>query len=179
MDNYAFLVTGSNSSGKTTTVERVLERLRATEGCLDGWLLSISADNDNRYTGKAEEQEAKLAELWLSDTRVLIIEGTRIHTPLMRVARCCANLRHLEALITIQKPDIMRAHLEARCARKGKTYRADYWTRQKLEYEGMKRYPNFLRRNGIRPRIFEVDLDYKVCDEMAAYLEGLIRKALV
>jgi hypothetical protein len=178
-NNYAFLVTGSNSSGKTTTVERVLERLRATEGCLDGWLLSIRADNDNRYKGKAEDQEAKLTDLWHSDTRVLIIEGTRINTPLLRVARAHRDARVLEAIVTVQRPDVMRAHLEARCARKGKVYRAEYWTPTKLRYEGYYRYPNSMRRSGVQPKVFEMDLDYRVTDEVAAYLEGQIRKALV
>jgi hypothetical protein len=173
---HAFLVTGSNASGKTTTVARVLGIFDRHQ---ESRIFSIRADNDGRFKGSSEDQEAVLTELWLSDTPVLVIEGTRINTPLMRVAKKHAAARKLTVIMATQTPEVMGAHLRARCEKKGKTFRADYWTRWKLEYEGMKRYPNSFRKNGIKPQTFAIDKDYKVCDAMASFLEDGIRAALV
>lgn len=173
---HAFLVTGSNASGKTTTVARVLERLADYPS---DRIFSIRADNDGRFKGSSENQEAVLTDIWLSDTPVIIIEGTRINTPLLRVAKKHAAARKLTVIMTTQTPEVMEAHLRARCEKKGKTFRADYWTRWKLEYEGMKRYPNSFRKNSITPKTYAIDRDYKVCDQIADFLETQIKDALM
>lgn len=171
---HCFLVTGPNCSGKTTTVARVLARFKPGEDSI----VSIGADNDSMFKGSAEEQEAALVELWKHDMQVLIIEGTRINTPLMRVAKAHPTERQLHVLMTTQTPEVMRQHLIDRCAKRGKTFRAEYWVTQKLAYEGQKRYPNSFLRNGIKYQTYSIDLPYQKCLEMAEDLEHQIRECL-
>ena len=177
MDRYAFLVTGSNCCGKTTLVEHVLNRLVA-DGFDDRHIFNARADSGSYYKGKTLDQERKLLEAWESEARVAIFEGTRINSPLTRIAIAHPDIRRLEVLVILQKPDVMKAHMMARCARKGKTFRADYWSMWKLEYEGMKRYPNYFRKRYIKTQNFTMDLEYKVCEEIEKYLEARIREVL-
>lgn len=176
----AFLVTGGNCSGKTTSVEQALDPWRCI-GCpvdLDIRIESIRADNDNRFKGTAVQQEEALTALWLSPTPVIVVEGTRINKPMIDVSKKYPGERKFTVIMTIQKPDIMKAHLIARCEKKDKDFRADFWTRQKLEYEGMKRYANAFRKRGITPLVVDVDLDYQNCKVIVNYLRSAITEAL-
>ncbi len=178
MDRYAFLVTGSNCCGKTTLVKRVVDRLTA-----DGFdarnIFSVRADNDGRFKGKVPDQEKALLEVWGSEAGVAIFEGTRINNPLTRVAKAHPEIRQLEVLVVLQKPDVMRAHMEARCARKNKTFRKDYWSIRQLEYEGMRRYPNYFSKKRItNVKLFTMDLEYRASAEIEAHLEARIREVL-
>lgn len=170
---HAFLITGGNCAGKTTTVAQVLATFAE-----DSRIESIRADNDGRFKGESSDQEAALTQIWEGPTPVLVIEGTRINTPLMRVAKKLPSERKFTVIMVIQKPDVMKAHLIARCAKRNKTFRADYWTLQKLEYEGMKRYPNSFRKNYIKPVTFYMDLEYKITDEIVVFLQTQITEAL-
>lgn len=178
----AILLTGSNAAGKTTTVERALEPWL---GELDTLIMSVRADNDGRFKGDAQNQRAVLTELWLGDIPVLMIEGTRINTPIMDVARKYREERVLVPLVVTQTREIMRAHLVARCEKKGKPFRADYWDRfeagmkgYKLHYEGMLRYPNNFKKNGVRPNIYAMDLEYRVTDQIVEKIQQEIKEAL-
>ena len=175
--DYAFLVAGSNCCGKTTLVKRVLDRLTA-DGFDDRHIFNARADSGSYYKGKTSDQEQKLLEVWQSKATVAIFEGTRINSPLIRVAKAHPENRKLEVLIVLQKPDVMKAHMMARCARKNKTFRADYWSMWKLEYEGMKRYPTYFRKRCIPTQSFTMDLEYQVAAEIEAHLEARIREVL-
>jgi hypothetical protein len=73
----------------------------------------------------------------------------------------------------------MKAHMVARCAKRNKTFRAEYWTFSKLEYEGMKRYVNNLRKNGVSGlKIFEVNLDYSSNQQVITLIQQKIVEAL-
>lgn len=163
---YAFLLTGGNCSGKTTAVAKAFEPWIG-----DPRILSVRADNDGRFKGDAVDQRRVLTELWLGDTPILMVEGTRINTPLMEVAKANRDARELVVLMALQKPDVMRAHLQARCAEKNKVFRSEYWVHQKLEYEGMRRYPNSFRKNGIRPITYTIGLDYAEQQQVVDYLQ--------
>jgi len=171
---HCFLVTGPNCSGKTTTVARVLERFNPGQDSI----VSIGADNDSMFKGEATEQEAALVDLWKHDVQVLIIEGTRINTPLMRVAKRFPQDRQLHVLMTTQTPPVMRQHLIDRCAKRNKVFRAEYWTDQKLSYEGQKRYPNSFAKNGVRYKTYTIDPGYTVCQTLADDLVMAIQFAL-
>lgn len=170
---HCILLTGSNAAGKTTAVSKALEPWSA-----DPRVLSLRADNDSRFKGDAQDQRRVLTELWFSDTSILMIEGTRINTPTMDVSKINKEVRQLTVIMVLQTPDVMKQHLIARCAKRNKVFRADYWSYWKLEYEGSKRYPNNFRKNYITPVVFNMDLEYKVQDEVVDYLQGLIKQAL-
>ena len=170
---YAILLTGSNAAGKTTAVARALTFCEE-----DPRVVSIRADNDGRFKGDAQDQRKVLTEIWLTDTPVLVVEGTRINTPLMDVAKQNRDARELTVLMINQTPEVMKAHLIARCAKRNKTFRADYWSYWKLEYEGSKRYPNSFRKHSVKPVVFNMDAEYKVQDDVVDYLQSFIRRAL-
>src|SRR5258706_1831015 len=130
MKRICILVTGPNCSGKSTTVARVKELMVETrahydpQDTFDGLKLPagvewISADNDDRFKGSAETQELAIFDLWLTDRPVLVFEGTRINTPLIRVAKRYPD-RALEVFMTRQTPTVMLAHLQARCEKRNK-----------------------------------------------------------
>ena len=178
MGRYAFLVAGSNCCGKTTLVKRVVDRLIA-DGFDDRHIFNARADSGSYYKGKTLDQEQKLLEVWESKAGVAIFEGTRINSSLTRVARAHPDTRQLEVLLVLQKPDVMKAHMMARCARKNKTFRSDYWTHWKLEYEGMRRYPNYFSKKRVTNiKRFTMDLEYQVAAEVEAHLEARIREVL-
>ncbi len=169
---YAFLLTGGNAAGKTTAVEKALQPWHtAKDVYAGGKIMNIRADNDGRFKGDAQDQRRVLTEIWLSDVPVLMVEGTRINTPLMDVAKANPKEREFVVLMALQKPDVMRAHLVARCAKKNKTFRSEYWTYVKLEYEGMKRYPNSFRKNGIEPIRYTIGEDYAEQQQIVDYLQ--------
>ena len=170
---YAFLLTGSNAAGKTTAVTRALTFWED-----DPRVVSIRADNDSRFKGDAQDQRKVLTEIWLSDTPILVVEGTRVNTPLMDVNKKNREARELTVLMVNQTPEVMREHLIKRCAKRNKTFRAEYWTYWKLEYEGSKRYPNSFRKHSIRPVIFNMDAEYRVQDQVVEFLQAKIREAL-
>ena len=169
----------------------------------DARIMNIRADNDGRFKGEADDQRRVLTEFWLSDIPILMIEGTRINTPLMDVAKKykshttiisaaemnvgeisvppagqLAQPRELVVLMALQTPEVMRAHLEARCAKKNKTFRKEYWITDKLNYEGMKRYPNSFAKNNIKAERFIVDVEYQVQEKIISRIRELITEVL-
>jgi hypothetical protein len=155
MSRIAILVTGPNSSGKTTAADRAYEPWKD-----DDRVLLIRADNDwNKYT--APEMEQRLTQEWCGPGVVLIIEGTnRIANTVAKVWKADTG-RVLHVHITRLKPDVMKATLQARCAKTGKEFNAKYWDRSKLEYEGMKRYPNLARKSSWQGvAYYDMDVDY-------------------
>jgi len=163
---YAFLLTGGNCAGKTTAVAKALEPWIGDQRIMD-----IRADNNSEFKGDAQDQRRVLTEIWLSEVPILMVEGTRINTPLCDVAKAHRGARELKVLMALQKPDVMRAHLVARCAKKNKVFRSEYWTNQKLEYEGMKRYPNSFRKNGIDAIRYTIGLNYAEQQQIVDYLQ--------
>ena len=190
---HAFLLTGSNAAGKTTSVEKALEPWYGEQPGevpvprLDHRIMSIRADNDGRFKGDAQDQRRVLTELWLSEIPILMVEGTRINTPIMDVYKKFrlgreeeghVGTRGLTVLMALQTAEVMRAHLVDRCMKKGKAFRMDYWDYNKLNYEGMRRYPTSFRKNGITPVTFQIDREYKICDQIVEFLQTKIREVL-
>lgn len=167
------LVTGPNCSGKTTTVNRVEKAFPGADIHL------IYADTRDKFKCPISEMEEKLTDIWLSHSQVVIAEGTRINTPLMRVAARNRAARVLDIIIiTRMRPEVMKAHLQARCEKKGKTFRADHWNTYELEYEGSRRYPSAARKYGFPHKLYEVGMNYEGCDEMFGHLVAKVGAAL-
>jgi len=183
VSKYCFLLTGSNAAGKTTAIRNVLIDWED-----DPRIENIRADNDSRFKSDAVEQRSVLTDIWLGPKQVLLIEGTRINTPLMDVAKKAkahfnnespgVEFRELVVLMVTQKPDVMKQHLIDRCAKRNKKFRADYWTLQKLEYEGSKRYPNSFRKNGIKAIEYRMGLDYAEQATIVMYLRDRLAEIL-
>lgn len=172
------MLSGPNASGKTTILTKVSEMWKGRIWDDPNKLKVFYADNNDLFKGSAESQEAALTKEWLDETPVIIFEGTRINTPLLRVAKKYRDWRKYEVIMCTQTSEVMKAHLEARCAKRGKTFRADYWDCKKLEYEGNGRYPNIFRKNSVATKTFSIDLEYRVCEEIANYISGRVSELL-
>lgn len=173
---HTILLTGGNAAGKTTTIAEVMKKLQAEVAA--GHVVSYRADNDNLFKGSADQQEAAVQELWLGPLKIMIMEGTRINTPLVRVAKRFPGDRKLHVFLALQDAEVMRAHLMARCAKKNKPFEAEYWTRVKCEYEGLKRYRNNFAKNGVDYKPYMIDINYEkqvqLVDDIYATIEAAL-----
>lgn len=169
------LVTGPNCSGKSTTVLTALEPWGA-----DPRIVSILADNrDSRLFKDAPAVvEERLREVWLGSAAVVVVEGTdRPARALSRVYASATKIRPLVVLVTEQRPETMAAHIQARCAAKGKPYNAAYWDRDRLSYEGMRRYPSLVAKMGASYVYrFEIDPAYDQCRRMVETIRTLVQE---
>jgi len=168
----AILLTGPNCSGKTTAVER------AAEGWPEGALRVVHADKELK--GSPAEQEAALAAAWAGPEAALLVEGiNRGASAFAEVSARCREAREVVAVhVTRSSPAIMREHLIARCAKRGKRFRADYWTHRVLLYEGTRRYAELARRRFPGARFWDVAADYSHLDALVETLRAQIREAL-
>jgi hypothetical protein len=171
------LVTGPNASAKTTSL------LTATEDYVgDPRLRVLYADNSNRKEFKCEAEEAanRIEAIWRSDVPVVIAEGTRMPTVLHRVVARNPDERQVMAFVTLTTAEVMEANVRARCAKKGKRYRDDYWTPHKFDYEGTRRYrlsvPRFIPDEFIQ--WFEMDTSYTNAPAMIAAIRSVVVGAL-
>lgn len=157
----ALLITGPNCSGKSTAADLALRPWAA-----DPRLVVAHGDADGTYKGNPAAQQAAVQALWDSAAPVVVIEGTqRLATAVGLVAGRNRGRRFV-ALITTQAPDVMRAHLQARCAKAGKTFRADYWTDKVLQYEGQLRFRNLAPRMFPDARFFPIGPAYEGQDAL-------------
>jgi molybdopterin-guanine dinucleotide biosynthesis protein len=137
-------ICGPNAVGKTTFVYRMLDRYGPN-------LVAAIADNQwearsrvdkarvHAWKGTVEEKEA-LVRKHQQANHVCVIDSVRTtalnyfsDTDPVIIVTC-----------TYEK---MGEVLRARCAKKGKRFRADYWDQWKLGYESAARYLNFASKN--------------------------------
>ncbi len=86
-----------------------------------------------------------------------------------------ARTTHLE-FVSRESPTIVvtcsaalyEKHMRARCEKKGKRFRDDYWNAYKLEYECHRRYINYCEKSGIKAAYFLIEdqaRDWPAVDE--------------
>lgn len=173
----AILVTGPNASGKSTLVDTA-----TAPWATDPRVLTIHGDTGSFSKGTPEETAALVTEVWNSDVPVLVIEG------IDRIARAvyAANVasrvrRELTVNVTAQSPDVMLAHLKARCEKRGKAFNESYWDQERLVYEGQNRYRNLATRYfaSIEPRTWSASADYASLEPLIRHIRGGITRCLV
>jgi hypothetical protein len=79
-------------------------------------------------------------------------------------------------IVLKQAPDVMRAHLQARCERYGKPFNAEYWDSAKLLYEGSRRYPALVRKYappGAAISEVDVSLDFSSLEPWAVAIQEM------
>lgn len=149
----AILVTGPNCTGKTTAVKAAVAGL--TESEEKGHLRVVYADSDSKgefFGGSLEASREKLRELWMSDTPVIVFEGTNRIALLvgeMKTLKWAADrapYRRVLVFATRAGAADMKEMLRARCEKAGKEFRGDYWTLERLVYEGSRRYFNLVQK---------------------------------
>lgn len=177
----ALLLAGSNAVGKTTLMMRLREQHQHRTDIL--W---AHVDNCATYGVDVEHQNAKFSnekqlpifwEWWIDPRiQVLVVEGVRAYA---NILRCAAHWegRRLHVAMMLQMADAMRSHLKQRCVKASKTFNAAYWTDQKCQYEGEKRYTRALdQHQRLHPgnlaelSAFWIDDQYKALDQVEQWV---------
>lgn len=177
-----FLVIGPNASGKTTAVKAALGTPQALAALASGCLIVFHPDDEVRGAdrGIASIENAAL-RLW-GDARaaVVVIEGTnRAALGAIRAWRRDAS-RSMEVLVTSMSADVMRASIQARCEKRRKRFRSDFWSEKALAYEGSRRYRNLASRECADAAVthWPIDIGYVGQKSMVDYLSAKIAAGL-
>jgi len=125
----AILLAGGNAAGKTTVLRQAGERLVQAGLIKPEWV--ITADEDTLLQKPLVTTFRNMMTRWADPrARVLLIEGTRIYSA---VFRCLVHqstfgmYRGLRAALMLQTVEVGARHIEARCVRRGKAYRKEFW----------------------------------------------------
>lgn len=172
----AILVTGPNASGKTTAIERALDGLdvcrlkrKSADRPEPAEILSVDAD---QYLGggtKADVATEKMIGFWEGDWPVLAVEGIDRNARAFADAAEAIGERDVYVFCVTVAPEVLRANIEARCERTGRTFNSDYRDRKRCEYEGGRRYPNLVDRyfKGAEVERIEIGEGYEGSDRLA------------
>jgi len=172
------LLTGGNAAGKTAVFRAAKERHVHRPGWQ--WI-----DGD-RVNGKSPDQFKALNRVWVDPSVIgIAIEGVRIYNAVFRCAAFSRVKRQLWVGLLLQEYEVGRHHIEQRCARSGKRYRAEFWDRGGAEVGHLlkDRYlggvAKFLREHGARAgvaeiREFYIDRDYTVLAAVGQWLDSVI-----
>jgi len=141
------LLMGGHAAGKSTLFRWGRERINGTPG----YTWHSEGGNGGRpslSTLPVKDAHDLAWREWRDPAiTTMVVEGTRSYSTVFKVARDHYDVgRVLWILQLLQTPDVGRAHMQARCAAKGKEYRADYWEREEAEYHFAERYEAALRK---------------------------------
>jgi hypothetical protein len=122
------------------------------------------------WKGSLEEKESCVDRI-RKVSPIVLVESARTTTVSLALPE--------EPVIVVVCPgEVLGKHLRARCEKKGKKFREDYWDEWKLSYESSRRYINFASKN-LRPeqyKVFQIEdqaRDWLVVD---AYFGSIYRK---
>lgn len=161
---------GGNGAGKTS----LLQDIRATHphgdtyryvfadsgGALPG--VRGSGKIHDKYKAPKEVQWPAILADWDSEVPVIISDGTRIHYAIRNAHQHGARHRKMSVLILCQSPWVMKAHMQARCAKRGKPFKEDFWTPRNLLDIGRDHWQRFYHNYPLPLDLyqFEVDLEF-------------------
>jgi len=166
MRRYGLVITGPNASGKTTALRTALG-----DWDEDARVVRLHSDTTKHFD--------RIEEAWRSDAAVVAIEGIdRTARRVAEVITAFPNERTLEVVIASQAPEVMLAHLRARCAKVGKEFNEAYWSGDKLRYEGQRRYMGLRDRLYRNARLVDVDAEYAAWTPLIAEWRSSVRQAL-
>jgi len=166
---------GPNAIGKTTAATRWSEKYGSRIAVvLADIQMEVVGDVKTKVRGwKGEQSEKKaLVEAIRTQYPVVLCESARTTTTTTYA------LPEEPVIILTCSPEAMDRNMKARCDRKGKTFREDYWKLDKLAYESSRRYLTFAKKN-LDPRqikhfvIEDYATDWAAVDE---YFFSLFRR---
>lgn len=141
---------------------RAAEEITVVESARTTQLACISCDNGGSGEELVNGVWVKAKGDWKGDkeNRKALLDDLRNKSPIALVesARTTTTTYALptdSVIIVVCPGAVLGKHLEARCAAKGKKFRAEYWTPDKLEYESSRRYLNFVKKN-LSPNQYKV-----------------------
>lgn len=168
---FGLLVLGPNASGKTSAVKQAM-----AEFVGDSRALVVLADKSPYGHISAGEGAALLRRIWEGQEAVVVVEGTRCGTMMARAIAASPEARETSLLLTAVTPEIMRTHIEARCAKVGKLFRADYWAGKRLEAHARRHRGEALRYfAGMSTEVFEIGPAYEGHEALVHAIRDRVR----
>jgi hypothetical protein len=164
---------GPHAIGKTTAVRRWVERYHGLLDCISDSQMYI------RWGGNADildwkgtvEEKAALVKECRERRCVTVVESVR--------ATVLNFLLPGEPIILVLcSGETMGRVLRERCARKGKPFNNDYWTKDNLEYESHLRYTNLVGKLGLETSCKQFFIEDQARDWSAVdeYFGSLFRR---
>ena len=189
---------GTFGVGKTTAVGKLIAN-KAGYNLPDN-LLVISADNarvwevhDGEFANSGASDEdlwrgTQVAKLGLLDMMIYdretiyLVESARwfsgMYEQVVASYRAAGGGCHF--VIPVTTPEVMREFLIARCAKRNKAFREDYWTYKRMAYECNARYVNAAVKhfapNRIPYTVFEIDAKRNNMPEVIIFMAELARQ---
>jgi len=115
---------GGNAAGKTTLLDALAERWRSVPA------YRFLHGDGGLFGGDKTAQFRVLMRLWSDKTaHTLVLEGTRVYSAVFRCAKFNVTPRTIYLGLMLQRYEDGVEHLKMRCAKRGKTYRGDFWGR--------------------------------------------------
>jgi len=115
---------GGNAAGKSTLVDDLQQRWKHLENI--AWLHG----DGGLFGGDTADQFKTLMRFWSDPLfETIVLEGTRVYSTVFRCAVNARMRRYLYLGLMLQRYEDGLEHLKMRCARRGKTYRGDFWER--------------------------------------------------
>ena len=126
------LISGGNAAGKTSLFVWGRARVGSTT---PGYVWhseggGAGAQGAPKLCTLPADEALELARQEWADPAVhtMVVEGTRVYSTIFRCALAAPTVRReLWTLQLLQTPNVGRAQIRARCAARGKEYRASYW----------------------------------------------------
>ena len=199
----AFLgVYGAHAAGKTTAIHRFYDEIETVNFKTSPKFTIIFADNNNaeyRYdqgvlsfkdrtpggslwNGKSVGKRAAIRDCVADDSRVYLVESARFDT---HVGIANAHMEYeggSNVVFVTLEWQTMGLFIQQRCDIKGKTFRADYWTPAKLNYEGYKRYINqahkYLDPARVPYKVFQIDEQRENWTDVMAHITSLLDRPM-
>ena len=157
----------------------VVESARTTQ------LVCISCDNGGSGEELVNGEWVKAQSDWKGDKadRKSHLDQLRSRTPIAIVESARTTTTSYAArtdpvIIVICPGVVLGKHLRSRCEAKGKKFRADYWTLDKLNYEASRRYLNFAQKNlaSQQYRVFKIEEQERDWQDVDKYFEAVYQR---
>lgn len=170
---------GGNAAGKSTLVDTLHERWKRLADV--AWLHGDGGE----FGGDIREQFRVLMRYWSNPAlRVIVLEGTRVYSTVFRCSNNARTPRRLYLGLMLQQYEDGLHHIQARCARRGKKYRGDFWERGDDEVGHLfhdrytKGVAKFRREHPQAPiadvRTFWIGKDYAEIDQVHKWADSII-----
>lgn len=119
--------------------------------------------DEDHWKGKQDIKEAYIQEMVADDKTFWVVESARYFSGMYgclvdAVTQCDGGLRFI---VPVTDGPTMVKFMKARCEKRNKVYREDYWDERRVAYEADARYTNAVRKwlepAGVPCEVFTVD----------------------
>jgi hypothetical protein len=188
-DGIWIMICGGHGAGKTTVLQDIRREcpdgdtyryvFADSGGALrddEGKVIKGTGKKHDKYKAPRPIQYSAILDDWNSNVPVIISDGTRIQLAIKNAHQVGLRERKLVAVALYQTPEIMEAHMRARCLRYGKEFNAKFWTQKQLLETGRGEWERFFKRypKSLNLIEFAIDLEFSVIPEVRRAIRELM-----